>query len=172
MISARSWRRNWLLCQYLGVGGVSIKSYLYKQVFVQCVREIEMFVWHVFCVDYTHRYTHSTDTAFFATLLGNLNVYSVVTSLLFILQDQNVNGYVFVWVKCMFPHKTSKYDYKAKLLCTIASAQSSLREVIWELLTPVFVCVVGKLALVWKSSHCDMLTRGNIHALCLWLHFH
>lgn len=33
----------------------SIKpSYLYRQVFVQCVREIEMFVWSLFSFDYTH----------------------------------------------------------------------------------------------------------------------
>ena len=60
-----------------------------------------------------------------------------------------INGRVLVFfcrgLKCVFLHKTSKYECEAKPLGTGASAQRSLGEVIWKLQTPVFVGVRGKL---------------------------
>lgn len=92
-------------------------------------------------------------------------VYIEVTYFLFILQDIKMWMAVFLSVKCMFLHKTSQCDRKAKLLCIIASAQCGLREVIWKLLTPVFV---GKWSHCNKpakySTQCMHYTRDSIHA--------
>lgn len=67
-------------------------------------------------------------------------VYSVVTYFLFILQDVNCEWicFSFVWTACLC---IKHYKMTVKQSCNIASAHCSLREVIWKLLTPVFVGV-------------------------------